>query len=231
MAESLAQHTVSARCMISNTWHYLKHQNSVLAGNASIHKPPTPVSVSEGCMRSLSYALSPLAWLHFLLHTPLAPLRDRLPLIPAAPTGRPPPGPNLVKEAGDIVDSPVDHQPYILRGVALRHLLQTVIGDGGLHPLPLPIAASCFHSRHRAWNASSPPLTGFPLSSLRQTPSAALPGFRNQGPPPSVGFLKQPITPLNNSWVVFFSPMKRGLFQIPPTPHPFSGRRPGSRSN
>lgn len=56
----------------------------------------------------------------------------------------------LVKEASDIVDSPVDHQPYLLRGVALGHLLQSVIGHGGLDPLPFPIAAACVHSRHWA---------------------------------------------------------------------------------
>ena len=57
---------------------------------------------------------------------------------------------HLVKKAADIVDSPVDHQPYVLRGVALRHLLQSVIGDGSLDSLLLSIAAACYHSRHWA---------------------------------------------------------------------------------
>lgn len=58
----------------------------------------------------------------------------------------------LVEEAGDIVDPPVDHQPQVLRGVALGHLLQPVIGDGGLAPLPFPVAAARFRSRHGGWS-------------------------------------------------------------------------------
>lgn len=69
---------------------------------------------------------------------------------PAPPQRSPPPGPHLVKKAADIVDSPVDHQPYVLRGVALRHLLQSVIGDGSLDSLLFSIAAACYHSRHWA---------------------------------------------------------------------------------
>lgn len=135
--------------MISNTRHYSRHQNLVLTGNVCIFNPPTPlpVSPSEGggpfqtLYRPQPDFISPR-------HAPLQPFLARPPLTPAAPRDLPPPGPHLVKEAGDIVDSPVDHQPYLLRGVALRYLLQTVIGDGGLHPLPFPIAAARFHGRH-----------------------------------------------------------------------------------
>ena len=78
----------------------------------------------------------------------------------------------------------MDHQPYVLRGIALRHLLQSVIGDGSLNSLLFSIAAACYHSGHRAWdNLFSTAIPVSTTTSWKSTSRSVLTSFRYRGQP------------------------------------------------